>query len=161
MGEGVSLSWDKRARVLAKRGSVEILAELTKPMRYIDLKEKTGLPDATLTSRINELLELGLIEQKPQRTPSGRYYLAYDIAGGEETRRITQTGFEWAVKQMISEELLEKSHLDAIDALSDLSERQKEIAKEEFVRRFQDIKELINEQCAKAYFEAIAHAKRM
>ena len=145
--------------VLTRRGAMEIMAELTEPMRYVDLKRKTGLPDATLTTRIKELLEFGLIERKPQMDDSGRYYLAYDIAGGEETRQMYKIGFEWAVTQMAGERLLEEAHLKAIRSFPDLSKKQKEIAEEYFVRKFQDIKELINRECTRAYLEAITLAR--
>lgn len=145
--------------VLARRGAREIMAELfTEPMRYIDLKKQTDLPDGTLTTRIKELLEFGLIEQKPQTDETGRYYLAYDIEGGEETRRMYKIGFEWAVTQMAGERLLEEAHVKAIRS-SDLPEKQKEIAEEYFVRKFQEIKELINVQCTKAYGEAMSLAR--
>jgi len=147
--------------VLARRGAKEILAELfTKPMRYVELKKKTDLPDATLTTRIRELLEFGFIEQKPLiDKKSGRYYLAYDIKGGEETRRTFKIGFEWAVKQMVAERLLEEAHIKAIWSLPDLSKKQKKIAEEYFIKKFQKIKELINLQCTRAYYDAISHAR--
>lgn len=142
---------EKAVGVLAKRGAVEILVELTEPMRYVDLKNKTRLPHATLTRRLNELLECEWIEQKAQMDESGRYYLAYDIAGGEEKRRIVRAG----KKMYEREEALKNAYIDAIESLSDLSEGQKEIAEEEFVKSFEAISLLIT----RTYLKAVALAR--
>jgi len=146
--------------VLKRRGAMEILAEFTKPLRYAELKKRTGLPDSTLTARIRELLRAGFIEQKPLvDKKSGRYYLAYDIKGGEETRRSFKIGFEWAVKQMVAERLLEEAHIKAIWSLPDLTKKEKEKAEKYFIEKFQRIKELINRECTRAYYEAVARAR--
>lgn len=146
--------------VLTRRGAMEILAQFTKPMKYVELKKKTHLPDATLTARIRELLEFGFIEQKPLvDKKSGRYYLAYDIKGGDETRRLFKMGGEWAVKEMAAERLLEEAYIKAIWSLPDLTDQQKEKAEEHFVKKFQKIKEDINRACTTTFYEAVSHAR--
>jgi len=146
--------------VLERPGAIEILAQLTKPMRYIDLKRKTGLSDGTLTSRIKDLLAAGLVEQKPiLDKKSGRYYLAYDIKGGEETRRLFKTGDEWASKEIEAGRLLKEACINAIRSLPNLSDKQKEKAEEYFIKNFPKIQKLINIGCTRLYLESVFYAR--
>lgn len=150
--------------VLSKEGAMDIIAELSfKPMRYVELKNRTGLPDSTLARRLNELIKCGLVIQKPLKTASGRYRLFYEIM--IEEGRIIKTGLELANREIAVErslEKLEKSYVRALSALS-LTERQKKVAKEELIKKFRSIrgrvKKLVNFEYAKAYLEAVNCAK--
>lgn len=151
--------------MLSKQGAIDIIAELSfKPMRYTELKNKTGLPDSTLARRLNELIKCGLVIQKPQKTSSGRYRLIYEII--QEDRQIIETGFELAKKEMAIEqslEKLEKSYIRALKALP-LTEEQKKVAKKELIGKFKDvrgrIKKIVSFEYAKAYLEAIEYARK-
>jgi len=139
-------------RLMRRRGTVEVLSVLglaSKPMRYIDLKNRTGLPNGTLERRLTELMEHKLIVQKPLRAPSGRYYLVYEIS--EEKRQTKET----AHKMLEGEEKLKDSYIDAIRSIPDLSKEQKEIAVKKFVSGFKVIRYIIRRN----FLEAVVYAR--
>jgi DNA-binding MarR family transcriptional regulator len=56
--------------------------------RYTELREWTGLSDATVTRAIKDLLDLGLLEAHASRHEFGRVYVTYKLTTlGEEVAR--------------------------------------------------------------------------
>jgi len=130
-----------------KRGTMGILLSLYhRPMRYSELKNETGLPSGTLDRRLKRLIRMKLVRQKPRMTSSGRYRLFYELTDGV---RETIAGIIMFVAES------KKRYLSAINGISDLTENQKKLAKDEFLRRFRTITDVM----ARAFFEAVAIAR--
>jgi len=59
-----------------------ILGELEEndSLRYVQLREKVGVADATLTNRLNALLDLDYVEVEAFYNKKGRNYFAYKLS---------------------------------------------------------------------------------
>ena len=134
-----------------KWGTMTILLALhsKSPMRYSELKKVTELPSGTLDRRLSDLIKFELVRQKPEMTSSGRYRLVYELTDG---------AFEVlkGIEMFVAEDKLRKTYLDAINHISDLNETEKRRAKQEFLKSFESIRDAV----ARAFFKAIATARR-
>jgi predicted ArsR family transcriptional regulator len=59
-----------------------MLAELystSQGLRYVELKDKMGVADATLTTRLEKLVKQGYVELKATYVPRGRNVMQYTL----------------------------------------------------------------------------------